>query len=115
MKLKSVDLNFIVTVYGLWLQQTVYVCVCVCVCVCLSVCPAFTAYTSLPIGWILVKLRENVETLIRLIVIKFHKNRVSFDVIMTSLLSFKIYHKGSNSAQSEKTLLKGKQLCCARL
>ena len=43
----------------------------ICVCVCLSVCPAFTAYISLTIDQILIKLGENVETSIRLIVLKF--------------------------------------------
>ena len=43
------------------------------------------------------------------------KNRFSVDVIMTSFLNFKVISKGSNSAQKETTLCKGKQLCCARL
>ena len=32
---------------------------------CLSVCPAFTAYISLTMGQILIKLGENVGTLVR--------------------------------------------------
>ena len=60
--------QLIVTVCGLWLLQTLSVClslslctcVCVCLSVCLSVCPTFTAYISLTMGRILVKLDENV-------------------------------------------------------
>ena len=83
-------------------------------CVCLSVClPRF--YISLTVGQILIKLVENVITSVRMIVLKFHKNWISFDVIMTSFLFSKVISKGSNSPQSEKTLCKGKQkLCCAR-
>ena len=44
----------------------------VCVCVCLSVCPAFTAYVSVTIGLILMKLVGSVGTKVRLIVSKFH-------------------------------------------
>ena len=44
----------------------------VCVYVCVSVCPAFTAYISLTMGRILIKFDENVGTLVRLIVLKFH-------------------------------------------
>ena len=44
------------------------VCLPVCLFVCVSVCPAFTAYISLTMGRILIKLGENVETLVRLIV-----------------------------------------------
>ena len=73
------------------------------VCVCLSVCPAFTAYISLTVGWILIKLSENVGTLVRLIVLKFHKNRVTVDVIPI----FKDISKGSNSGQREHLCAKG--------
>ena len=59
--------------------------------VCVSVCPAFTAYISLIMGRILIKLGGNVETLVQLIVLKFHKNLLSVDVIMTSFLFFKSY------------------------
>ena len=52
----------------LWLLPTLSVCVCVC----LSLCPAFTAYISLTVGRIFIKLGENVGTLVRLIVLKFH-------------------------------------------
>ena len=79
-----------------------YLCVCVSVSVCLSVCPAFKAYISLNIGRILIKLGENVGALIWLIVFKFHKDLISFDVIMTSfLLKKKVISKGSYSAQSQ--------------
>ena len=37
----------------------------------LSVCPAFTAYISVTMGWILIKLGENVGTSVQLIVLKF--------------------------------------------
>ena len=59
-----------------------YLCVClsVCVCVCLSVCLSrfsrfsrfyqFMAYISLIIGRILIKLGENVGTLVRMILLK---------------------------------------------
>ena len=73
---------------------------------CLSV-PLLRLLARLP--WILFKLGENVGTSVRLIVWKFHKNRFSFDVIMTSFLFF--FSKGSNFSQREATLLKGKQLC----
>ena len=53
---------------------------------------------------ILIKLGENVRTLIRLIVLQFHKNRCSDDVIMTSFLYF--FHLFLR----EETLFKGKQL-----
>ena len=79
---------------------------------CLSVCPAFTAYISLTLDRILIKLGENVRTLVRMIVLKFHKNRFSVDVIMTSFLFS--FFKGSNSSEKEATLLQGKQLCSKR-
>ena len=54
---------------------------------------------------ILIKLCENVGTLVPLIVLKFHKNSFSVDVIMTSFLfSKKLFLR-------EATLLKEKQLC----
>ena len=86
-------------------------CLCVSVCVCLCACPAFTAYISLSMDRILIKLGENVWTLVRLIVLKFHKNRFNVDVIPI----FSVISKRSSSAQRETTLCKGKQLCCARL
>ena len=42
------------------------------VCVCLSVCPTFKAYISLTMDRILIKLGENVGTLVLLIVLKFN-------------------------------------------
>ena len=54
---------------------------CVHVSVCVCVCPAFTAYISLSMGQILIKIGENVGTSVRLIVLKFHKNLL----VMTSL------------------------------
>ena len=51
---------------------------------------------------ILIKLSENVGTVVRLIVIQFHKNRISFDVIMTWFLFYKKLFLG------EVTLLKAK-------
>ena len=46
------------------LKEKHWKCVCVCLSVCLSVCvsvyPAFTAYISLTLGRILIKLAENV-------------------------------------------------------
>ena len=71
---------------------------------CVSVGPAFTAYTSLTFGRILIKLCENVETLVGLIVLKFHKNRFSVDMIVTSFLFLKHISKGNNSAQRTTTL-----------
>ena len=53
-------------------------------------------------GRILIKLGENVGTLVRLIVLKFHKIRICFDVIMTSFLFF------LNLFLREATLLKAK-------
>ena len=70
----------------------------------LCVCPAFTADISLTMGRILVKLGENVGSLVRLIVYKFHKNWFSFDLIMTSSLFLRFFLR-------EATLLKEKQLC----
>ena len=57
-------------------------------------------------GRILIILGENVGTSVKLIVFKFHKNKLSFDVIMTSFLFLKVIFKGSYSAQSQ-----GKKLC----
>ena len=69
-----------------------YLCVCMCVSLCVCVWSAFTAYILLTsMGQILIKLGENVRTLVRLIVSKFHKNRFSFDVIMMSFLFFVSY------------------------
>ena len=64
-----------------------YVCVCVCVSVCLS------RFYGLYLTWILIRFGENVGTLVRLNVLKFHKNRFSVEVIMTSLLFFKVISK----------------------
>ena len=76
--------------HSLWtvaFTNFICVCVCVCVCVCLSVCLSrfYGLYLAI-MGRILIKLGENVGTLVQLIVLKFHKNRFSFDVIMTSFL-----------------------------
>ena len=46
----------------LWLLPTLSVSVCVYLSVCVSVCPAFTAYISVTMGWILIKLGGNVGT-----------------------------------------------------
>ena len=54
--------------------------------VCVSVCPAFTAYISVTIGAILIKLGGNVGTLVRLIVLKFEH----------SAAKGKTTHKGKN-------------------
>ena len=81
---------------------------CVCLSVCVSVGPAFTAYISLTMGWISIKLGENVGTLVRLIVLEFHKNPISFEVIMTSFLFFKVISKGSYSIQTQEKRLCGK-------
>ena len=64
-----------------------YLCVCLSVCVCVCECPAFTTYSSLTMGRILIKHGENVGTLVRLVVSKFHKNQFSVDVIMMSFLT----------------------------
>ena len=69
--------------------------------ICVSVCPAFTTYISLTMGQILIKLGENVLTLVQLIVSNFHRNQISFYVIMTSFLFSKVISKGSYSAQSK--------------
>ena len=63
--------NIIVTVCRLQ-TPTNFICVCVCLCVCVSVCPTFTAYILLTVGRSLIKIGENVGTLVRLIVLKFH-------------------------------------------
>ena len=116
----AIPLSILSTQSGrLWLLPTLSVCVSVCVSVCLSVClcvcPAFTAYISLTMSRMLINLGESVGTSVRLIVLRFHKNQFSIDVIMTSFLFSKVISKRSNSAQRETTLCKGKQLCCARL
>ena len=65
--------------HSLWtVAPTNFISVCVYVCVCLCVCPAFTAYILVTMGRILIKLAENVGTSVRLIVLKFHKNRHSY-------------------------------------
>ena len=71
---------------------------------CLCVCPAFTTYISLTMGRILIKFCDNVGTQVQSIALKFHKNELSVDVIMTSFLYFKINVKGSISAQRTTTL-----------
>ena len=43
----------------------------VCLCICVSVYSAFTAYISLIMDQVLIKLGENVITSVRLIVLKF--------------------------------------------
>ena len=61
----------------------------------------------LTMGRILITFDENVETLNRLIVLTFHKNRISFDVIMTSFLfCLKVIANGSDSAQRKKLCAK---------
>ena len=72
------------------------------VCVCLSVCPAFTAYISLTMGRILIKLGENVGTLIRLIVLKFehsaakgkttHKGKIFWHFYAFQSISSRLRH-----------------------
>ena len=54
--------TFIVTVCGLWLLQTLSLCVSICLSVCVCVCPAFAAYVSRTMDRVLIKLNENVET-----------------------------------------------------
>ena len=66
--------------------------------------PLLPAYITLTIGRIFYKPGENVETLVSLIVSKFHKHRFIVDVIMTSFLFSKLF-------LSEAALLKEKQLC----
>ena len=57
----------------------------------LSVCLSrFYGVYPLTLGRILIKLDKNVGTSVQLIVLKFHKDRVSFDVIM---MSFHIFLK----------------------
>ena len=53
---------------------------------CLFVCPPFTACIWITMGLILIKLGGGVGIEVRLIVLRFHKNRLSADVIMTSPL-----------------------------
>ena len=66
----------------LWLLQTLFACVCESVCICLSVCPAFTAFISVTVGQILMKLGRNVGTEVRLIFLKCLENQVYDDVSM---------------------------------
>ena len=54
-------------------------------------------------GLVLIKLGENVGTLVRLIVL-LHKNRFSVDEIMMSITFFYLF-------LGEATMLKRKQLC----
>ena len=49
-------------------------CLSLCPSVPLSVCPAIKAYISVTMSWILMKLGENVGTLVRLIVLKFERS-----------------------------------------
>ena len=79
LSLQSVDCRLLQTL-------SVYVCVCVCVCVSVCVSVPLLRLISRYYGSVLIKLGENVGTLVQLIVLKFHKNRFSFDVIMTSFL-----------------------------
>ena len=63
-------------------------------------------------GRILIKLGENDKTLVRLIVLEFHKNRFNVDVVMASFLFFKfilgkqLCSKGNNSVQRETMMLR---------
>ena len=94
------------------LLQTLSVCVSVCLCVrlsvclsvCVSVCPAFTAYISLTVGRILIKLGENVGTLVRLIVPYFIKIGLVLTLLWRYSYLLKLFLR-------EATLLKAKQLC----
>ena len=52
-----------------------FICLSVCLSVCLSACLAFTAYISVTMGWILIKLGVNVGTLVQLIVLKFEHRK----------------------------------------
>ena len=54
-------------------------CLCLCVCVYQSVCLAFMVYILLSMGRILIKLGENVATLVRLIVLKFEHSAAKED------------------------------------
>ena len=54
----------------------------ICVCVCVSV-PLLWLTSRLLLGRISIKLGENIRTLVQLIILKFHKNQFSVDVIMT--------------------------------
>ena len=65
-----------------------YLSVSVCVCVCLSVCPAFTAYISVAMGWILIKLGENVGTLVQLIVVKFENSAARGKTLIRGIFFF---------------------------
>ena len=51
-------------------------------------------------GRIFIKIDENVETLVRLIVLKFHKNRI------ISKGSYSVQSQGNNSAQRETIMLR---------
>ena len=63
--------------------------VCVCVCVCLSVRdPAFTAYISLTMSRIWIKLGENVGTLVRLIVLKFEHSAAKGKTLYKGIFFF---------------------------
>ena len=43
----------------------------ICLSLCVCVCPAFTAYILVTMGWILIKLGKNVGTSVQLIVLEF--------------------------------------------
>ena len=70
----------------------------------LSVCPAFTAYILFTIGQILMKLCGRVGTKVCLIVLKFHKNRLSDDSMLSFLIFFFFF---CSFAKGENSMAKG--------
>ena len=76
---------FFVTAWGTVAHPNficLYVCVCVWGCVCVFLCvPLLRCISPL----IVMKLGGNVWTLVQLIVVTFHRNRFSDDIILTSL------------------------------
>ena len=69
--------DFIVTVCGLWLLQTLSLCACV--------CPTFMVYILLTMDRTLIKFGENVGTLVQLFLVQLYKNFIKIGLVLTYL------------------------------
>ena len=84
----------------LWLLLTLSVCLSVS----LSVCPAFTAYISVTLGRILIKLGGTVGTLVRLIVLKFEHSAAKGKTLIRGKIYLNFYAFQSISSRLRHTL-----------
>ena len=82
----------------------------------MSVC-VFVPILQLISRLLWVGFGENVGTLVKLIVSKFHTNRISFlrDCDVISIFKKLFQRKTTLLKAKEKDSVQGKQFCCARL